>query len=112
MYKPSIQSIVLPSIYENKPGENKEDSQPAFSGGKPRATRHDGQKAKAGSNQQRNSGLMQRSTSHFAAISTTSPQPFDLKNVAKRREDHRRKVISTTRPTFHVKNGKLLIVGK
>jgi hypothetical protein len=109
MYKPSIQSIVLPSIYENKPGENKEDSQPALSGSKGRSSRQDVQNAKGN---QRSSGLMQRSTSHFAAISTTSPQPFDLKDAKKRREDHRRKVISTTRPAFHVKNGKLLIVGK
>ena len=57
-YKPSIQSIVLPSIYEHKVGESKlfEDESKQ-------------------TEQRKSSGKynLQRSTSHFAAMSNATP---------------------------------------
>jgi len=59
MYKPSIQSIVLPSIYEHKVGESK------FLDEESKQTE-----------QRKSSKYLQRSTSHFAALSNTSPAPY------------------------------------
>lgn len=97
MYKPSIQSIVLPSIYEHKVGESK------FLDEESKQTE-----------QRKSSKYLQRSTSHFDAISTRSPAPYATQQAlaSKAKEDYRKKVQSTTRPTFHIKNGKLLILGK
>ena len=47
-------------------------------------------------------------------MSHTSPQPYATQKsmASKAKEEYRKKVQSTTRPTFHIKNGKLLMLGK
>jgi hypothetical protein len=47
-------------------------------------------------------------------MSNQTPLPYEVQRALafKAKEEYRKKVQSTTRPTFHIKNGKLLILGK